>query len=796
MSSQPINPIEVFYSYAHEDEKLRDDLKKHLANLKRQGIITDWYDRDISAGEEWDDEIKKHLDSASVILLLISPDFMSSDYISTVEVKRAMERHDARDARVIPIVLRPVDWKGAPFSKLQSLPSDIRPITLWENQDEAFLDVTMGIRKAITELSGPSATIPTLPVIPRTPKVGFISRRDKDGNDIVQRLRSELAPEKNQLVALWGPGGVGKTTLAAEAVRSLTQTTAQRLVWITADARPNFTFSTFLDDIAEQLGRTDLRPLAFEQKEKALLPLIAAAPTLIALDNLETISPNEEMLCKNFLAKRAPCSALITTRERIEDALLIPLAAMTPGEAAEFLKRLIGQSPEPDIYVVVEYDNILRTAEYNPLIIQWIVAQIDLAQDPEEVLRDLAQGQGDAAERVFDRSFQLRQLDNGGRAVLLALSLFVPSAGRKALADVAGLNRDRDRRRFRDAVKTLSSLWLLRAVSEGERLAVEGLTRQLTEAHLTRDPRSKPFRERYVARFVRYAEVHAHPSPEHYDALEQEKDNLLAAMDVAFALNDWEGVVEIRNNIEEFLDIHGYWDEAILRGEQAIKAANNANDGREVARLAVNTAVIRINRGEYDKAKQPLEQAIAAFRELADDEGIGTCLHNLAAIEQHEGKTGEALRLYTESLEMAKKVGNNSGFARTLHQMAILAGDQGQPEEARRLYDQSLEIYESLDDDAGKASSLHQLGLLLQKEGELEEARHLFNESLELSKKLGSPKGVALTSAQLGRLTEDEGNYPEASRLFGEAFAIFEKLKSPEAAKARRGLERVKDKFG
>ena len=177
VSSQTTKPVEVFYSYAHEDEKLRDELKKHLANLKRQGIITDWYDRDISGGNDWDDEVKQHLNSAAVILLLISPDFMNSDYINNVELKRAMERHGSGEARVIPVITRPVDWQGAPFSKLQSLPSDVRPITLWTNQDEAFVDVTQGIRKAVAEFSGPSASIPILPDIPRPPRVGFVSRR-------------------------------------------------------------------------------------------------------------------------------------------------------------------------------------------------------------------------------------------------------------------------------------------------------------------------------------------------------------------------------------------------------------------------------------------------------------------------------------------------------------------------------------------------------------------------------------------------------------------------------------------
>ena len=95
-------PVEVFLSYAHKDEKLREQLEKHLSGLKRQGVISDWDDREIGAGEEWAGKIKQHINSADVILLLVSADFLASDYCTDVEMRRAMERHEAGEAHVIP----------------------------------------------------------------------------------------------------------------------------------------------------------------------------------------------------------------------------------------------------------------------------------------------------------------------------------------------------------------------------------------------------------------------------------------------------------------------------------------------------------------------------------------------------------------------------------------------------------------------------------------------------------------------------------------------------------------------
>ena len=152
----PTSPasIEVFYSYAHEDEELVKQLRKHLSLLKRQGVIREWYDREITAGTEWKGQIDQHLNAAGVILLLISADFLASDYCYDVEMTRALERHEQGEARVIPVLLRKVDgWQGAPFGKLQSLPTDGKPVTSWNDRDEAFADVARGIRRAVSELT-------------------------------------------------------------------------------------------------------------------------------------------------------------------------------------------------------------------------------------------------------------------------------------------------------------------------------------------------------------------------------------------------------------------------------------------------------------------------------------------------------------------------------------------------------------------------------------------------------------------------------------------------------------------
>src|SRR5947209_2666795 len=121
-------PVKIFLCYAREDEPLLNKLKSHLRPLQREGLIEVWYDRDISAGTDWETEIKQHLNTAQIVLLLVSPDFMDSDYCYGKEMQWALERHVKGEAKVIPIILEYVYWQVEPLRKLQALPSDAKPI--------------------------------------------------------------------------------------------------------------------------------------------------------------------------------------------------------------------------------------------------------------------------------------------------------------------------------------------------------------------------------------------------------------------------------------------------------------------------------------------------------------------------------------------------------------------------------------------------------------------------------------------------------------------------------------------
>jgi tetratricopeptide (TPR) repeat protein len=794
MSDERDYKYDLFISYNSADEGWARKLatrveQEEWQERKLRVFFAPW---DIRPGESVEERLDRALSESRFLGLVLSPDAVKSEWVSEEWYSTHHAGMKRRERRIIPLHRRACE-----------IPLFLDHLNRIDFRDDDKFDDGLRLLLAVLrdeplprgeQQPAPKDTAP--PPIPRPPVIGFVARRDAQGRDIVERLREELAPGRNQLVTLSGPGGIGKTTLAAEAARELQEPYKNRVTWSSADGRPDFKLPSLLDDIATQLGRAELRTLAPDKKEEQVRALVAEAPALVVLDNYETVTDEEQGRVKAWF-NSAQCSALFTSRPRVAGTAFVPVSAMSRDEADEFLERLAGQTQDAQIFTAEVRHRIYQTAEANPSVMQWLVGQIDEAREPDTVFKELAEGEGDAAERVFARSFNLPLLGDDGRDALLALSLFTPSASREALAAAAGFGDDW-KKRLDEAVKNLHALWLVKGLNLNRRLAVEGLTRTLAAARLSKDPRAAEFRRRFVAYFLRFAAERRGPTPENYDALEEEKDNLLSTAEAAFASEDWGSVTGMAYALarppDGVLYVRGYWGEAVRLGEQALQAARSSQDEARVAGLSHNLAVMYQNRGELAEARRLYDESLEIEKRLGNQSGLAITLHQLGRLAQDQGEIEEARRLYGESLEINERLGNQSGVAATLHQLGRLALEQGELGEARRLYGESLEIKKRLGGQRGVASTLHELGRLAQHQDELGEARRLYGESLEIKKRLGDQIGVAVTLHNLGMITEDEGDKAEAAGLFREALSIFERLRSPNAEIARRSLARVEGK--
>jgi len=767
---------DVFISYNHNDETWA----RHLATRLEQETFQDrklkvffapW---DIKPGESIPQRLEHALPRSRKVCLIISPASVESEWVKVERYVTHCIDITQRQLRLIPLY-RQATQIPAFLQQINHI--DFRDDTIFEHGYRLLLATIRDepLPRGEDVLSSVSGAVATS--VPRPPVVGFVARRDSEGLEIVAKLKQELSPLNNQIVTLWGAGGVGKTTIAAEVARELSDIFSQRIVWLSADGRIDLPFSTFLDEVATQLGDNEIRKFSLDAKSELVRKLVASAPTLVVLDNFETISAGERQLSFDFLT-RTQCCALITTRQKLEHSRSVPITGMAQEEAEKFLQLLIEQTQDPQVFTSSIRRRVIETAEANPLIMEWIVGQIDLANDPTEVLNELTHGEGDAAHRVFDRSYNLPQLNDGGRAVLLALSLFAPSAGRPTVAAVAGmdLGKTKDKKRFKRAQETLASLWLIKKTDGGIRLAVGGLTRELTKAHLANDTRAKAFSQRFVNHYVRYSAAHGEPSTKDFDALVSEKNNLLTAANVGLSLGHHNAVLTIAYVLSAALDRYGYWNDAVLISSLALTSARSAGSDKETAAWLHNLAAMRHQRGELDDARLLYADSLSIEKKLDNKEGIANTLHNMGWIAQDRGELSEARNFYDESLRLGREIGNERRVAGTLHHLGWLAQEQGKFDAALKMYEESLQISRALRDDYLISRTLHHLGLLAQEQGQFDRARELYFESLSRAKKLGDQVGIASTLHQLGTIHLLEGAYEEAESELQDSLTILTRI--------------------
>jgi AAA+ ATPase superfamily predicted ATPase len=145
------NPLKVFISYCRADERFREELARALSPLVVAREIAVLQDSDIRAGTQWNDEILKLLEEADVVLTLVSPAFFHSNFVVTVEMPKALERANSGQILLVPVVVRPVEWRSTSLAEFQALPRNLTPVSKWDDRDDAYKEIAAGLREAIEE---------------------------------------------------------------------------------------------------------------------------------------------------------------------------------------------------------------------------------------------------------------------------------------------------------------------------------------------------------------------------------------------------------------------------------------------------------------------------------------------------------------------------------------------------------------------------------------------------------------------------------------------------------------------
>ena len=812
MTRLPMQAVEVFYSYAHKDEKLRNALVERLSTLRRQGYISEWHDRHILAGTDWAQEIDAHLNSASLILLLISPSFIASDYCYGIEMQRALERHHDEQAHVIPIILRPTDLSGTPFAALQFLPTTGKAITTWQNRDEALLDVANGIRKVIVDLSSsaagthspkPSLMQPRWNVpYPRNP---LFTGREQILERLAERLNAGETMRLAQTQAISGLGGIGKTQTAIEYAYRFREH-YHDILWARADTRENL--------IQEYVAIARLLQLP-EQHQQDQPRIVEGVKRwlgeqrqwLLILDNVDDLN-----IVRDFLPETYSGHILLTTRAWAMGQLAkrLELDRMAESEGALFLLRRAD---------ILEADELLEKAssrdQANALAIVQAMDGLPLALDQagayieetgcglagyltryQQRWTDLLQKRGgyttDHPEPVattWSLSFEKVEHANPAAVDLLRLCAFLaPDAIPEELVTFGAAELTLELQSLATdpylldaAVKELFRYSLIQRDAGQNLLSAHRLVQAVLK-----DTMNEEMQREWAERAVRTVN-RAFPAVE-FESWDQCRRMLTHAQTCADLITQWHMELPEASSLlgkaGSFLQDHGLYAEAepLLQHALSIDEKRLGPGHPDVASRLLNLVGLYHVQGRYAEA-EPISQRALAISEQTlgpDHPSTATALDALAGLYWGWGKYAESEALFQRALEInTQTLGpDHPGTAAILNFLAHLNLEQGKYAESEVLVQRALEInVQALGPDHPDiAVSLAHLGNLYRKQGRFAEAEPLLQRALAVSEKavgLDHPS-TASTLDGLAKLYHDQGKYAEAETLFQRSLTVME----------------------
>ncbi len=696
--------------------------------LRREKLITTWHSRQVGAGEDLSKALDTHLNSASVILLLVSADFLASNYCYGVEVKRAMERHhSAQSARVIPILLRPVEnWQRAPFGTLQPLPSNGVPITRWSNQDDAFSEVARGIRAALEDLqrlavNTPSASFPLIWEVPY-PRNQFFTGRE----EILQRLADTLKPGQpaalSQPQAISGLGGIGKTQLALEYAYHY-RASYSTVFWTLADTRESLIASYVTIARRLNLPQQDAQDQMLTV-QSTLHWLSTNTNWLLILDNADDLT-----LLREFLPTAFTGHLLLTTRAQFTGRLAtrIEVNTMSQDTGILFLLRRAALLPLPEASLDQAQPENITTARQIyielgglPLALDQAGSYIEETQsglprylDLYRVRRtdllnyhnDLVNDHPEPVATTWSLAFEKVEQRSAAAADLLRLCAFLqPDAIPEEIITQGTADLDSSLSSFADdpllldkAIAVLGAYSLISRDNKDNTLSIHRLVQAVLK-----DSMSEAKRKEWSLRVVKILDA-VFPAVEFrtWQLCERYLPHALACADIVQQEDIMSlDAASLLNKVAWYLDDRARYNEAELLYKKSLMIREEQLGGEhpDTATSVNNLAELYRAQGRYEEAEPLYERALKIREQQLGGEHPDTAgsLNNLAALYHELGRIKEAELLFRRALAIRERAlgSEHPDTANSLSWLAFSHQQQQQPDQAQPLYERALAIYE------------------------------------------------------------------------------------------------------
>ena len=773
-----ILPMEIFYSsYSHEDETLRENLETHLSLLKQQAdITTTWHNYDTISETEWEQEINKHLNTAKIILLLISPNFMRSDYCSSKEMTRAVERHESGEACVIPIILRPCNWREAPFGKLQVLPRDAKPMTTWSDQDEALLDVVEGIREAIKSLRlrlSPVSTQPPSKIRWIVPSYYPHNPSFTDRRVILSNLRNAFTAGKagtliQQVVG--GLNGMGKTQCALEYAYHY-RNHYRTVLWANATSQETL----FVDFVNIAL---ELHLLGKDAEDQTFADtavkhwLTTNTSWLLILDNADDLD-----LISSFLPSEGEIEGeghiLITTSSQIHSPMMkhVKIEEMDKENGILFLLR--------------RAQFIATNATLDAVTTKDRTIASEIVRELGGVPLALDQAGAYISETKCGLSHYLQLYRTRHAALLKRRSALLPYPV-ESVAATWNLAVEKVRQINPAAVDLLHLCTFLAPDAIPEEIISEGAP---DLGPVFQPVATDPLKlDAAIIELLKYS------------LIDRDGETLTIQHLLPTVLQDemdentrrhWaECAVRAVNRVFPKADVTT-WSLCQRYISQAQKCAELIKGYDllflEAGRLLYEAGQYLFVRAQYAQAELLYRQALEIRKQVTGTRYPDTAriLHGLAKLYLTKHDYIPAMSLYQEALEIRKQVPGTEYLdtASILHELASLYHAQDQYKQAKWLIKEAEDIYEQVLGAKGSdaASALCELAWVYRELNTYEQAETLYQEALKISKQvLGTEHpDTARILHDLAWFYQDRGQYAKAERLYKQALEIRGRVLGP-----------------
>jgi predicted ATPase len=790
--SAPAQPASLFYSYSHVDAPYREALQKGLRALE-EGLVSGWSDGHINPGGHWKKEIADHLSSADVILLLISPDFYSSKFCRK-EMKIALEREVQGDALVIPVLVRPFEWPDPPYADIQKLPDKEKPISKWEDKDDAYASIAQGLWKALVDR--PFYNVPSH----ASPFVG----RKREMEDV----RKLLMERRTRVVVLHGGAGTGSTRLASHVGEELFRQFHNGVCFISREQiRDSPSLASAIAGVLRVKEKNAL--------DDNLLDHLQDKQMLLILDGMESLGSEEPWIAE-LLASCRQLKILMTSRT--------PLRVQ--GGVDYQLERPLTRKPAEELFADQAQDAAgSRGATPSPKVMASICKDLDghalaikmaaRADRPEDIGTE---GRGPAswprALRVAVAGTFL-QLGAARQKLFSRLSVFPASWTVAAAHEICNAGRDLGIGDMKDELGHLEKKGFLEPEG-GERYKMQDTFRDFAAAELEPDEEEE-LRRQHAKFFVSLAEeveprltsARRNGWPE---ILEAENANFRAAL--AWCRTVLEGAewgVRLAGSLFWFWNLRGDFDEgrkclesclgqagsgrtaararalyaagglAFLQGDRAaarpwlqesVEIFRETLERRRLGFALILLGMVTQEENDFERALKCEHESIDIFRELKDTWGLALAMNDLGNVYRSREDSKAAIDLYRGSLREWRKLGDHWGLALTLNNLGFMEMRHGDLDRARETFEEACEFQSGEDERWGLAETVKYLGDVAARQGRDADAEALYRESLEMNRKIGRKPLILGCLAGLAAIACRHGHLPEAARLSGAVDAL------------------------